>query len=318
MSKKITFPYYLEVSEQYSIVFTQGSFGTISQVVFDQHRGVAHDLRLSRPSTDIKVPVFVEGDIEVFQLSSVLLFLRMGQYHYKMDDAFRRTKGMIRTLQESQNATYPVITKEAFEGYRLLYQKMGKREESSFGEILRQPKPLSQYVKGLEVVLKDKPTDFTITSNDEGSFQVHSFLLTNLWPFFSTASSVEMIEKDTQTLNLPFPKICVEILVSFFYGKDVGAFSWDSAMLLLKMSALYDIPKLKTFATESILNSTELLTLERAIQAWKVANESDAAEVETFAAAFLKKHVPEIEDSEESKDMTESQLLELLLHVVRV
>lgn len=174
------------------------------------------------------------------------------------------------------------------------------------------------YARGLDIVLKDRPRDFTIKSNDCGSFPVHWFLLANLWPFFSTASTVDMIEKNTRTLLLPFPKRCVEVLVAFFYGKDVGALSWDSSITLLEMSALYDIPELKAFATESVISNTEPLTLARALRAWKVANESNAGDVERFLTAFLKKHMSEIEGSEESRMFTESQLLELLLQVVRV
>lgn len=124
-----------------------------------------------------------------------------------------------------------------------------------------------------------------------------------------------MIEKDTQTLHLPFPKSCVEILVSLFYGKDVEAIGWDSSVLLLQMSSLYDISEQKKYATESIVSSSRQLTLSQALKTWEVANESDVPEAETFLTSFLKKHASKIEDSEESKDLTESQLLELLLQV---
>lgn len=311
MPKEITYSYYLEVSDQYSIVFTSGDFRKILPILFDRHSGTAFNVRLYGhhfPQT-----IFFDGDIEVFQLSPKLLFLRTGKNHYKTCDEFRST-----VEEYSQAADFDSLQKEKFDGYRLLYQKMKRSKQSSVVSSTRQLKPLSMYARGLDVVIKDRPTDFTITSDDSGSFQVHSFLLTNLWPFFSTASTVEMIEKDTQTLHLPFPKTCVEILVAFFYGKDVEPVSWDTSLSLLKMSGLYDIPELKKFATDAILNSTEVLTLATALKAWKTANESDASEVETSMVLFLKNHASEIEDSEESKNLTESQLLELLLQVVRV
>lgn len=315
MTETIVYPYYLEFSERYRIVLPSSNYLTTRPIVYDKHREIAFDLQLD---CQYKHSYFIHGVFEAFQISPKLLLLRLGNNHYKVDDEFKRAESSFRTSRASGDTTYPTIETASFEGYKLLYEKMKKRGEVPDVNVPRQLKPLSMYAKGLDIVLQDRPTDFTITCNDSGSFPVHSFLLTNLWPFFSTASTVEMIEKDTQTLHLPFPKSCVEILVAFFYGKDVEAIDWDSSVLLLQMSSLYDIPELKKYATESLVSSTELLTLARALKEWKVANESDAFEVETFLTPFLKTHASKIEDSEESKDLTESQLLELLLQVVRV
>lgn len=72
--------------------------------------------------------------------------------------------------------------------------------------------------KGMEIVLKDRKHDFYITSKDSTKFPVHSFLLESLWPFFLTASTIDMVEKETQTLELPYSKESVQVLVDYFYG----------------------------------------------------------------------------------------------------
>lgn len=322
MTDPITYPYYLGFSDRYGIIFTHQTYGRLRlpcTLVFDWQTSETIELKLVHPLISPKSELQI-GDLEVFHLSHKYFFVRMRDYHFKVNATFKGSEEGVEDL------VIPPIEKCQFDAYKSIHQQMKKKREQApnVGDGVgvecqkQKQKALSMYARGLDIVLKDRPRDFTIKSNDCGSFPVHWFLLANLWPFFSTASTVDMIEKNTRTLLLPFPKRCVEVLVAFFYGKDVGALSWDSSITLLEMSALYDIPELKAFATESVISNTEPLTLARALRAWKVANESNAGDVERFLTAFLKKHMSEIEGSEESRMFTESQLLELLLQVVRV
>lgn len=149
--------------------------------------------------------------------------------------------------------------------------------------------------------MRELKADFTINE-----IPVHSALLKEIWPFFKTASSVDMSEKKSQSLILPYEKASVKKLVGFFYGRKLGYLNWDTATDLLSMSAVYDIPGLKqvalnTLCTEGMVNCDE------AIKARKVAE--DNGYVDIPLAYVLEKHEWEINDA--SGVYSEDQLLEL-------
>ncbi|KAG5368867.1 hypothetical protein CJU90_1101 [Yarrowia sp. C11] len=111
--------------------------------------------------------------------------------------------------------------------------------------------PIQQ--RGLSLVLEDKKQDFVITSEGDGRFPVHSYLLNGLWPFFKTATTIDMVEKESKTLHLPYSKECVQVVVDFFYAKQILMLTTDVASGLLVVASIYDIPELKKLATKSIM-----------------------------------------------------------------
>lgn len=169
--------------------------------------------------------------------------------------------------------------------------------------------------KGLEVVLRGKARDFTITSEDGGRFPVHSFLFGSLWHFFEAATSVEMLEKESKTLHLPFPKLWIQTLVQFFYGKDLEL-TLDTAIGLLEVSTTYDIPELKRMICDFIPDNCEDLDLEGAVLGWKNAHVAGCSDLQDVFATFLKPHLSEVEHLDASKGMTDPQLLELLFQAI--
>ncbi|KAG5360651.1 hypothetical protein CJU89_3729 [Yarrowia sp. B02] len=172
--------------------------------------------------------------------------------------------------------------------------------------------------RGLRLLLQDKPEDFVITSEEEGRFPVHSYLLNGLWPFFKTATNIDMIEKESKTLHLPYPKPWVQILVDFFYGKQVQDFDRDAATGLLVVSSTYDIPELKQLATRHIMADKSNLDIEAAMKGWRRAFESDASEPQELFARFLAQNLSKIEESQAAAEFSETQLLSLFCQAVKL
>ncbi|AOW01015.1 hypothetical protein LXG23DRAFT_50045 [Yarrowia lipolytica] len=331
MIPPITFPYYHEISDRYGLVFPDSTPSNglhdnfINPLLKDWHTDNVTVLWLILRGMDTP-SLKSHDDIEAFQMDSERICLRIFNNYYEL---FPTSESLVKAQTPHSNGS-------RFQSLKLLSQmKLDRQNPCSVVKYTAQLESSAMYSRVLKLLLKDKTCDFTITSttptcsdsgsdsdsdSDSDSFPVHSFLLTNLWPFFKAVSSAEMVEKETQTLHLPFPKDCVEILVAFFYGNNVQNTSWSLSLSLslLEMSALYDIPELKNIAIESIVSSAEPLSLSVALKAWKVANESDAPEVEAFLGPYLKRHVSEIEASEESEEFSESQLLQLLLQIVRL
>lgn len=84
----------------------------------------------------------------------------------------------------------------------------------------RESYSLDRIRKTLEVALTNLDTDFFIKS-EQVAFPVHACLLKKLWPFFNTATCVNMAEQQTQSLYMSYSKYCVEQLIHFLYGKQV-------------------------------------------------------------------------------------------------
>lgn len=201
-------------------------------------------------------------------------------------------------------------------------KKSQDREDENNLQLLR-GEYLSQVLspiqnRGLGLVLQDKEKDFVVTSEDEGRFPVHSYLLNGLWPFFETATSIDMIEKESKTLHLPYPREWVEVLVDFFYGKQILTIDVDVATGLLVIASLYDIPELKELATNNIMTDDRVFSLDEAMRGWRRAQESDSTAVQDLFAKFLSAHLSKIEDSPAALEYSETQLLALFCQAVKL
>lgn len=170
-------------------------------------------------------------------------------------------------------------------------------------------------IHGLDVLLKDKDRDFKITSLDSGVFPVHSALICKLWPFFETATSIEMSEKATRTLHLPYSKDLVTILVDFLYGKEIKTFDIDTATGLLKISAIYDIQELKSLVSAAISCYKGSVSLSQALVGWKAAYESGSESCQKFFSGTLTGRISQIKGHKAAEDYSEAQLLELYSQV---
>lgn len=236
-------------------------------------------------------------DIEVFTFSDKL-YIRLENSHYELNTSWK--------------AGYTGMDKGRFEAYRALYAMAEEKRVVPKSEVA-----VNMYHKGLEAVLEDQKADFMIISEDGKSFPVHSFLLKKLWPFFAALSSIDMVEKQTGTLRLPYSHSRVQQLVDFFYGRAVNDLSWNSAVDLLSMSSVYDIPDLKQVASGYMLSHPQTLTFSEAMKTWKVAQESGCEDVKKLIPEMLKERIKDIESSKEAEEYTEEQLLQLVFQIVQ-
>lgn len=258
-----------------------------------------------------------EDNFETFELPDKQICFKVACNHYSVTPDLMLVQNPLEATPES-----------VYTGLRCLYEETLARKKVT-AEVTAEEKPKvdfeaekqklchSMLKTSLNAALQTHKQDFIITSEDSGVFPVHSSLLSELWPFFKTAISSEMSESKTMTLHLPYSKECVQTLVNFFYGVDTSL-NWDSAVTLLSISALYDIPELKKLASLYLSCHTKDLTFGRNMKAWKAAHESDAHKIQPLFAQFLKSHVTEIQDSDSAAEYSDSQLVELFCQIVKV
>lgn len=173
-------------------------------------------------------------------------------------------------------------------------------------------------LRGFEIFVKNKDPDFTITSNQNGSFPVHSYLLCGLWPWFEAAISSGMQEEETKTVHLPYPETWIAVLVDFLYGKKVEGLDLATAVGLLDIASIYDVPQLKEFVSVYIFLDKEPVTVETALDGWRIAYVADVPEVQKFFAGHLVKHMSQVEDSPASEKYTDEQSLALYREVAKL
>lgn len=297
----VKFPFYRDVSKTYGIIFTGQHAATATSTSY-----LIYPILFNKETLDIKIiklridpyyPSSFESDFEAFEVLNGLVCVRIKArwYDFRVSETTTGTE------------VQPLATSDRFNGLKLLKETIDKKSCTNSDPV---PVNLSNpmRVKAIDLLLKDRNSDFTITSKDGGKFPVHSFLLSELWPYFSTAGD---------NLFLPFGKDSVGSMIDFFYGKDVEIKSWNSSVELLDMASVYDIPELKQLATSFMLHNPKPLTFSEAMKAWKEANES-SSEAQPVFAAYLKEHASLIEDSLESTDFSETQLLELFCQIVKL
>lgn len=308
MAKPITLPVYRNLSLEYGIVFTTDNS---SPILINWET-----LEISRMKLDIDSwnshQVKQEDQIDAYESTKKLLYIRIHSNHFEIDLG-----------EEPPSRGWSRMSGPMYEGLKVVNSEILKREKfqsrddslralytSEKLRVMTKMKTLRK--KTMQQVTKP---DFIITSDENGSFPVHSLLLSFIWPFFETASTIQMSEKDAMKLHLPYSKECVEILINFFYGKEI-TLTWESALTLLSISALYDIPELKRLVSLYLSSHSKKLTFESTMKGWKVAHETGTSELELVFAQFLKSHVRDIADAAE--DYSETQLLELLCQVVKL
>lgn len=315
------YPFYVPITSQYGIVFQSAKAGRFPdnstvQVMFldSQTFCVAAQLRLN---VSYVTSLVVFESTCFFFADKIGIEIGLSNFVLSVSDIFN----------SSPQAEFQSCDFDKYNNLMLEFraQREAKSQEQKFIETARAQhlsctlSPIQN--RGLRLVLQqDKEEDYVITSEGEGRFPVHSYLLNGLWPFFNTATSIDMVEKQSKILHLPYPKQWVQVLVDFFYGKQIHTVDRDVATGLLVVSSTYDIPELKQLAIKNIMTDTdeEEMDLEKAMRGWRRAFESDCAEVQELFVRFLARDLSKIEDSTEAADYSETQLLALFCQAVKI
>ena len=112
----------------------------------------------------------------------------------------------------------------------------------------------------------DDPKDFVIESSvDQGSFEVHSFILSGQSPFFLKVVTSPFKESDTKVLKMPKSGEAIEQMVRFMYGFELDIKTMELAREIVEMAKMYDIKFLEEAAAVFIskaLDSSNALTRE--------------------------------------------------------
>lgn len=299
MTEKFSLPVYRDISKRYGIVF---SYSYFRPILVNWETLEITILQLAS-RTRAHYGVARAEDAEAFLTGHMLCVRSPRDCHYVID-----------TRNISSNEKHAEVDSSKFDALKFMSEEIKKRTAPAEAAAYQ---PVNMLERALNACLNDKSRDFTITSNDSGSFPVHSVLLSKLWPFFETATSINMKEKDTQTLHLPYSKTSVKTLVDFFYGVDPHNMSYNTSIALLSMSSVYDIPELRQTVSSYILAHPPAMDFSTALKAWKTAHEADYTDLQPMFASFLKEHAAKIQDSEEASGLSESELLELLCQIVK-
>lgn len=320
MTRHVTrYPFYVPINSRYGIVFKGAEAGAFHvnssvQVMFldSQSYCVSTQLRLNVTNVTSRT-VF---DSTCFFFAGKLgIEIGLSNFVLEVSDIFR----------PSTPAEFKSCDFDEYNDLMLQFRAVrdAKVQEQAFMETARAAhltcalSPVQS--RGLRLVLQqDKQEDYVITSEGEGRFPVHSYLLNGLWPFFNAATNIDMIEKESKTLHLPYPKPWVQVLVDFFYGKQIQTIDRDVATGLLVISSTYDIPELKQLATNNIMTDSQDFDLEMAMRGWRRAFESDTAQVQELFVRYLAQHLSRIEDSAASAEYSETQLLALFCQAVKI
>lgn len=312
------YPFYVPTNSQYGIIFQSaeaGNFhvGSTVQVMFLDSQTFCVSTQLRLNVTNVTSRTVFDSSCFFFA-GKIGIEIGLSNFVLEVADIFKPTP----------RAEFKSCDFEKYNNLMLEFRavKEAKAQEQKFIETARAQhlscalSPIQN--RGLRIVLQqDKQEDYVITSEAGGHFPVHSYLLNGLWPFFHTATNIDMIEKQSKTLHLPYPKEWVQVLVDFFYGKQIQTIDRDTATGLLVVSSTYDIPELKQLAVNNIMTDTEEMGLEMAMRGWRRAFESDCAEVQELFVRYLAQNLSKIEDSTEAGDYSETQLLALFFQGVR-
>lgn len=295
--------HYFSLDNRYSLL--------VSPKCFSEYRHYVNWYKYSCEVCDAETHSLTTYDLDVDGLSKPLVIGDIATFVY-LSDIYIRLRGRA-WLLDPHFVTRAPISLQEFADKQLL----AKEAKECSADVTNGLYPIQK--RGLGVVLGGTKTDFTITSEEGGVFPVHSVLLSGLWPFFKTATSIDMAEKESKTLHLPHPKAWVQILVDFLYGFDIKGMDVDIATGLLGVSSMYDIPELLQLSTRYILKTRDdkYMTLDNCLYGWKRANESQAKEVQDFFAKALAKYLLQIQDSDPSKTFSDSQLVELYQQVIK-
>lgn len=178
---------------------------------------------------------------------------------------------------------------------------------------IREESPYMEYNNRLQKVRSHEQTvfDFTLVCNDDKEIKVHSQVLASQWPFFDKMLESNMAEKSSHTLKLPHSKRLVEAIVSHLYDEQMSM-SFEVAAGLLVTAQMYDLPKLLITAMQVIKNTA--LTYDKALLAWKKANEADNKAVKKHCARYLHSNIGGLgeDDSEAEKMLAEFDRAEMI------
>lgn len=131
---------------------------------------------------------------------------------------------------------------------------------------------------------RNENTDFTISCKG-GDLQVHSLVLSTLWPFFKGLLDTKMEEQENKKLNLNYPVIWIEAVISYLY-EERKPLHFDQAVGLIEVAQVYDLPELLTKAMQRI--KAEKMDLQQAMRAWMQAHVAENTAMREYCAKKIR------------------------------
>lgn len=169
------------------------------------------------------------------------------------------------------------------------------------------------YHGGLSRMRKYGDFDFEIMSKEKKTSKVHTLVLCAVWPFFQKLQESNMKEVANQKLDMPYPHLWIEAMVSYFYEEDVDM-GFIQATGVLILSDVYDIFNLKNIAIARIRKET--LDISKCLEGWRNVYEARCDEMQLYLAQYLGEHMKELQDSSDLlKQLSKEEACQLILDI---
>lgn len=165
--------------------------------------------------------------------------------------------------------------------------------------------PLKPEIGALGRIRRNGKFDFEIVSQEGTPIQVHTLVLSAVWPFFQALLDSNMQETAEKRLVLPYPLVWIEPVVSYLYEEPLEM-SFEQASGVLVMSNVYDLPGLGAMAKKRMLK--EPLDLDKGVVGWKRAFEAQCEEVRMYMARWLSRRMGDVYKSEEWGQFSEEEV----------